>query len=279
MTTEKLPRMLTQEQPRETRSSETLSPLSPVPLYTQIRELLRERILHGQYKSHAQMPSENEMVRAFGVSRITVRQALTDLQKEGLIFKIHGKGTFVSKPKATQDLRRLEGFGEAMAGSGHETFSRVLGHRVLRAGKLVSARLRIAERDEVMELKRIRFLDREPISLDVTYVPLALGERLVREDLPHRDIFVILENDYGYPLGNADLCIEAVVADTEQAAALKIEEGSPILRIERLTFTADGTPLDFEFLYYRGDAFQYRLRIERRAPHPVRGRELTEKNA
>ena len=87
--------------------AENLSPVSPVPLYTQIRELLRERILNGVYKSHAQMPSENEMVRTFGVSRITVRQALTDLQKEGLIFKIHGKGTFVSKPKATQNVRRL----------------------------------------------------------------------------------------------------------------------------------------------------------------------------
>jgi GntR family transcriptional regulator len=249
-----------------TMSSSSLSPLSPVPLYSQIRELLRERILHGEYQSHAQMPSENDMVKAFGVSRITVRQALTDLQREGLIFKIHGKGTFVSKPKATQDLRRLEGFGEAMAGSGHQTFSRVLSHRAIRAGKLVAARLRIAERDEVMEIKRVRFLDRDPISLDVTYVPLAIGERLVREDLSHRDIFVILENDFGYPLGNADLCIEAVTADADQAHALKLEEGSPILRIERLTSTADGTPLDFEFLYYRGDAFQYRLRIERRLP-------------
>ena len=239
------------------------SHLSPVPLYTQIRELLRERILHGVYKSHAQMPSENEMVRAFGVSRITVRQALTDLQKEGLIFKIHGKGTFVSKAKATQNLRRLEGFGEAMAGAGHETFSRVLAHRAVRAGKIVGERLRVPEREEVMEIRRVRYLDREPISVDVTYVPLAIGERLVREDLPRRDIFVILENDYGIALGNADLSIDAAAADDDIAEALKVEPGSPILRIERLTFTSDGTPLDFEFLYYRGDAFQYRLRIER----------------
>jgi GntR family transcriptional regulator len=257
--------------------AENLSPLSPIPLYTQIRELLRERILNGVYKSHAQMPSENEMVRTFGVSRITVRQALTDLQKEGLIFKIHGKGTFVSKPKATQNLRRLEGFGEAMSGAGHETFSRVLGHRVMRAGKLVAERLRISERDDVMEIKRIRFLDREPISLDVTYVPLAIGQRLVQEDLARRDIFLILENDYGIALGNADLCVESVLADAELALALKIDEGSPILRIERLTFTADRSPLDFEFLYYRGDAFQYRLRIERRAEPAAAPHTSTEK--
>ena len=257
-----------------------LNPLSHVPLYTQIRELLRERILHGVYKSHGQMPSENEMVRAFRVSRITIRQALTDLQKEGLIFKIHGKGTFVSKPKATQNLRRLEGFGEAMSSTGHDTYSKVLGHKTLRAGKLIGERLRVAERDEVMEIRRVRYLDREPISLDITYLPVVIGERLLREDLARRDIFLILENDYGIALGNADLRIESVLADGEVSAALNVAEASPILRIERLTFTADRKPLDFEFIYYRGDAFQYRLRIERierRVAHPAAPRKSTEK--
>src|SRR4030095_1270188 len=120
-----------------------LSPNSPVPLYTQVRELLRERILRGHYKPHDQMPSEHDMVRSFGVSRITVRQALTDLQRQGLIFKIHGKGTFVSKSKAVQSLARLEGFGEALSVSGHETYSRVLGYRMIRAGALVAGRLHL----------------------------------------------------------------------------------------------------------------------------------------
>src|ERR1043165_1059315 len=131
-------------------AADNLSASSPIPLYTQIRELLRERILRGDYASHAQMPSENEMVRMFGVSRITVRQALTDLQKEGLIFKIHGKGTFVSKPKATQNLQRLQGFGEAMSSEGHVAYSRVLGSRVMRAGKVVAEQLALTQRDEVM---------------------------------------------------------------------------------------------------------------------------------
>jgi GntR family transcriptional regulator len=241
-----------------------LAPNSPVPLYTQVRELLRERILCGHYKPHDQMPSENDMVRAFGVSRITVRQALNDLQRQGLIFKIHGKGTFVAKSKAVQSLARLEGFGEAMSVTGHETFSRVLGHRVMRAGALVAARLALGERDEVMEIRRVRFLDKEPISVDVTYVPAALGKRLVTEDLPSRDIFLILENDYGYSLEQAELSIEAILADHDLAAALVIQQGAPVLRIERLTYAAGRRPIDFEFLYYRGDAFLYRLNVERR---------------
>ena len=113
---------------------------SPIPLYTQIREVLRARILDGTYQPHQQMPSEGDMINLFGVSRITVRQALSDLQNEGLIFRIHGKGTFVSKPKAFQDLGRLQGFGEAMRQMGYETYSKVLSIKTVKAEAQVAER-------------------------------------------------------------------------------------------------------------------------------------------
>lgn len=238
-------------------------PLSPVPLYTQIKEILRDRILDGTYQAHAQMPSESDLMEMFDVSRITVRQALGDLQKEGLIFKIHGKGTYVSKPKAFQNVAQLQGFGEAMSRLGYETFSRVVGIKQVSAGATAGPRLGLAESEQIVELRRIRYLNRAPISLDVTYVPKAIGERLAKEDLAHRDVFLILENDYGLALGEAQLQIEAMLADEYLARQLQVEEGAPVLRIERLTYTTDGKPIDFEYLYYRGDAFQYRMRIER----------------
>lgn len=240
------------------------NPASPIPLYSQIRELLRARILGGSYRSSGKMPSENDMVREFSVSRITVRQALNDLQKEGLIFKIHGKGTFVARPKAVQNLMRLEGFGEAMSAAGHETHSQVLGHRIVRPGSYILGRLALHDTSEVMEIRRIRYLDRDPISLDVTYVPVALGQRLIREDLPRRDVFVILENDYGLRLDRAELRIDATLADAALAQALAVQEGSPVLRIERLTIALPEKPIDFEYLYYRGDAFQYFMMVGRR---------------
>lgn len=243
----------------------SVTSLLPVPLYTQIKDILRDRILEGVYESHEQMPSESELMKAFKVSRITVRQALGDLQKEGLIFKVQGKGSYVSKPKAFQNLARLQGFGEAMASMGYETYSRVIGDQITTAGTTVGARLNIPASESVVEIRRVRFLNREPISVDVSYLPQAIGERLLREDLAHRDIFLILENDYGVPLGQAELQIEAMLADEALARLLKVVEGAPVLRIERLTFTAEGKPLDFEYLYYRGDAFQYRLSIERGA--------------
>jgi len=238
---------------------------SPMPFYAQIKEILRARILDGTYKPHQQMPSESEMMQAFKVSRITVRQALGDLQKEGLIFKIHGKGSFVSKTKAFQDLDRLQGFGEAMSRFGYETFNQLLSFKDVAANPTVAERLGVEPRTTVVEIKRVRYLNREPISVDVSYLPRPIGERLRHEDLATRDIFVILENDYRIALGNAELHIGSIPADTTLARLLRVEESSPILRIERLTFTDDRQPLDFEYLYYRGDAFQYRLRIERRS--------------
>ena len=100
--------------------------LSSVPLHTQLRDVLRARILDGEYPQDSQMPSESELGALFKVSRITVRQALGDLQKEGLIFKVHGKGSFVSQPKAFQNVTSLQGFAEAMSESGHEIVNRVL---------------------------------------------------------------------------------------------------------------------------------------------------------
>lgn len=237
--------------------------LASQPLYVQIKDRLRTQILDGTYQPHQQLPSEADMMAAFAVSRITVRQALGDLESEGLIFRLHGKGSFVSKPKAFQDLGRLQGFGEAMRQKGYETFAQVVGMRSMAPSPQVRERLQLGKRANVTELRRVRFLNREPISLDVSYLPAALGHRLARHDLAARDVFAILENDLGLHLGHADLEIGAALADAALAPLLKVEEGSSVLRIERTTHTQDGTPIDYELLYYRGDAFQYRVRVDR----------------
>jgi GntR family transcriptional regulator len=130
------------------------------------------------------------------------------------------------------------------------------------ATEAVARRLALKPGAPAYEIQRLRYLNREPISVDQSYFPLELGERLAQEDLPTRDIFVILENDYGLHLTHADVQIEAISADEGLARHLRIDEASPLLRIERLTY-ADERPIDFEYLYYRGDAFQYRLRIDR----------------
>ncbi|MDR8730345.1 GntR family transcriptional regulator [Burkholderia pseudomultivorans] len=243
--------------------SPNVVPLTPPPLYVQIKDTLRTRILDGTYAPHSRMPSEHALCAMFDVSRITVRQALGDLQKEGLLFKLHGKGTFVSKPKAFQNVTSLQGFAEAMSSMGYEIVNQLRSLRTVKADRHLATKLHVPEGAPLVEIHRVRLLNREPVSLEQTWVPEALGKRLANADLATRDIFLILENDCGIPLGHADVSIDAILADDEIVDALRVEESSPVLRIERLTHDASGTPIDYEHLYFRGDAFQYRLRIDR----------------
>jgi GntR family transcriptional regulator len=127
----------------------------------------------------------------------------------------------------------------------------------------VAARLQVSDGSPLIEIHRVRYADGNPISFDVTYVRRALGERLAREDLVKRDIFLIIENDYATPLAYADLMVDAVSADAALAAQLGVSVGAPILRCERLTWTTAGEPIDFEYLYYRNNAFRYQLRASR----------------
>jgi len=232
------------------------------PLYVQIKEILKQRIQDGDYDVHERLPSESEMMKVFGVSRITVRQALRDLHTEGLVFSVQGKGTFVSRPKVVQDLQRLQGFGEAMTPQGYETSARVIGIQEVRASAEVTEALKLDRVTDVIELTRIRYLNREPISLDKSFFPMEIGQKLQGRDLT-QDIFPMLENEFGVGLGHADLKIEATAANEEQAQRLNVEIGSSILRIQRLVFSQAGDPIDFEYLSYRGDVFQYQVRVER----------------
>lgn len=236
---------------------------APKPLYAQIKETLRRHIVDGTWKEHARIPSEHELMASFGVSRITVRKALSDLTHEKLIFKVPGKGAFVAKPMPFQELARLQGLGEAMSSLGFATHNRVVSINTVAADAATAEKLGVPPGSPFTEIKRVRHVNREPISLDVTYVRRTLGERLAREDLATRDIFVIIENDYGIALGHADLTLDAIAASAGIAALLRVPVGTAILRIERLTWSAEGEPLDFEYLYCRGDAFRFRLRLDR----------------
>src|SRR5487761_1337275 len=225
---------------------------SPQPLYLQIKEVLKQRILDGVYQPHQKLASENELMGAFGVSRITVRQALRDLHNEGLVFSAQGKGTFVSKPKATQSLESLQGFEESMLAAGFAASS-----------KLISTAPRRPSKEVVVEGKRVRYLNREPVSIDVSYFPADIGARLIGRDLA-RDLFPMLENELGVPLGHADVKIGASAPDAEAQRLLKLGAADPILKVERLTYDSSGRPVDFEYLLIRGDAYQYQFRIHRR---------------
>jgi GntR family transcriptional regulator len=236
----------------------------PRPLHTRIREDLRERIALEDWAVDRRMPSEAELTRHYGVSRITVRQALHTLEQQGLIVKVPGKGSFVAAAaKPYQPLARLQGLAEAMAPRGHAVRNRVLRLDRTPADAGVAARLGVAAGTAVTHVRRLRLLDGRPVSVDLSWLPLALGDRLDSADLERRDIFVLLEDDFDTPLGHAELALDAIAAPADIARELGVAAGSALLHVERLTHDRAGRPVDYEHLYCRGDDFQLRLRIER----------------
>jgi GntR family transcriptional regulator len=244
------------------------NPQSAIPLYFQIEQDLASSIASGVLAPGSRIPSEEELVQKYGVSRTTVRKAIQELERLELIEIRRGKGTFVREAKLTQELTALTGFVEDMVSMGLQPSARLLGKGTVPATEEVARQLRLPIGTEVMQIRRVRMADDVAISLDETYLPLGLGKQVVENDLEVYPIFSLLEGKYDTPLLEADYRIEAVTASPFVAEALGIEEKAPILLIERVSYSLDQAPVDYEKLYYRGDKIKLTTRLQRR-PSPI----------
>ncbi|PSR58638.1 GntR family transcriptional regulator [Nocardia sp. MDA0666] len=234
-----------------------------------VRDVLRARIRSGVY-GDSPLPLEAALAADFRVSRNIVRDALALLRDEGLIDRVPGAGTFVVAEKAVQALDRLRGLAESFDTGCDRITNRVLLAEVVPATTIVAERLELEPGTPVVALERVRLLDGEPLSLDASYLTADVGAPLLEMDLAGRDVFGLLEAELGLPLGSAAVSIEAVAADSTVAGLLSIRTGSPLLLLERLTYTDSGRPVDLEYLRFRGDRFSLSGRLHRIpvTPHP-----------
>lgn len=233
------------------------------PLYARLRDQLRGDILAGRLRVHDKLPSEHELVQAHGVSRITVRQALADLQRDGLIRRLQGKGAYVSAPRTTQALQRLEGLGEALSAHGQAVHSQRLSMKRLKGSHDVVRELQLAPGSEVYQLRTLRYVDRLPMSLNESHYPLPLGERMVRLDLSGRDVIEVLEQDLGLRVSQARMEISAVPMPKLAAKWLQATPDGPALQVRRVLLNDEGKPLQLETATHHADRFSYQLTMSR----------------
>ncbi|AXC11889.1 Transcriptional regulator, GntR family [Acidisarcina polymorpha] len=239
--------------------------MAEIPLYAKVEEVIASEIARGHLKPADRLPSEDELVARFQVSRITVRRAIQNLIARGVVEIRRGHGTFVLAPRITQELTQLTGFVEDMDTHGRTASASVLSQGIVAANETVARQLRISTGTRVTRIERVRFADSIPLSFDETFLPLAIGQKVVRHDLRTNPIFTLLEKKYGLPLTDAEYRLEAVAASAYIAKALGIPKGSPIFRIERTSFTNGNEPVDYEMLSYRGDLIQFVTRLARRS--------------
>jgi len=235
-------------------------------LYSRVEAVLAGEIADGDLKVADQLPTEDSLIARFGVSRITVRRAIQNLVSRGLVEIRRGKGTFVAVPKITQELTELSGFVEDMHALGRKPTARMIGKEIVAADATVASQLALTKGERVVRIRRVRLADGIPLSFDETFLPLEIGKKIVTNNLKVEPIFFLLERKYDVPLIEADYKLDAVAAETEIAAALKIKQRSPVFRIERTSYSTGGRPVDYERLHYRGDLVRFATRLVRKGP-------------
>jgi len=234
-----------------------------LPRHTQLSDWLRERLLSGHYAAHDQLPSESELCELFGVSRITVRRALSTLDNEGLIYRRQGLGSFAAPPRIPQGLVRLTDFAQDMERAGLEATSRLLHQGPEAASPAAAVALGVDEGAPVIRLDRLRLGDGDTIALDRTWLPPFYAQLLEGRDLSTETIYRLLEGEFDIPVVRARYRIEATVAAGEDATLLEVPEGAPLLLVERVSYTTADTPVYYQRRYYRADRVAFDLELVR----------------
>lgn len=231
----------------------------PLPLYHRLYEHIRREIDEGRFPVGSQLPTEEELGRAFDVSRTTVREALRALAERGLIEKRQGKGSFVARPKLAEVLPSLSSFSAEMEARGHVVRSRVLNVAIVEAPARVREALALPPGAVVVRVVRQRFVDDRPLVLSTSYLPPEISPD---EDFSG-SLYHLLETRYGHAVASGTATVEAGLAGEHESRLLEIPAGSAVLVISWLAVSDRGRPIEYSEATYRADGYRYIIRLER----------------
>ena len=236
---------------------------SPIPLYYQLAEVLREKIRLGALKPRAQLPSERELSDTYQISRMTVRQALAYLIREGYLVARHGLGTFVAEPKLAYDALHLLGFTEEMLLQGAAPASQVLEQAVFVPPGAVAADLALDVGEITVKIVRLRLSQGTPLLLETVYIPASLCPGLEQADLATQSLYSLLENRYGLHLSHARQTFETTTANSYEAQLFAIPVGAGMILLEGVTRSDTDQPVEYFKAIYRGDRFKFAMDSQR----------------
>ncbi len=235
---------------------------SATPLYAQLTEILREKIEAGIWGPDQKIPSENELNHLYGISRMTARQVLAQLVSEGLVFRVQGKGTFVSGPKMNTTSPAYMGIREQLEAMGYSITTTVIEAKVVPADLRVASALDIPEGRSVHLIRRVRSVDGEPISLHTSYIPEILAPQINADDLVSRQLCVILEVDHGLRMSSIAETLESTLASPRDAKDLKTGRTNPLLLLTHKISDPGGRLFEYSQILFRGDKIRLEFHYE-----------------
>src|SRR5438445_1561693 len=227
-----------------------------VPRYHRIAETLSERIRRGELAPGARLDNQRQLAKSFGVTLMTLRQALELLEREHLITRRHGLGTFVAAPSIDYDILQLRRFAGDLSAKGEHVATRLLGTRFAAADRRVAEALRLAGRPRVLVLERLRLVDEHPMSLQRSFLPSPLGDEVIRADLALTPLHQVLEFKLGVVITRASETVSAVRLGRREARDLDCRAGEPAFESEPVSYDAGGAPVVIAPAFIPGDRFR-----------------------
>lgn len=237
-----------------------------VPMYQQLQELIRGDILSGLWQPGQAIPSEQTLVQQFGIARMTVRQAVDGLIREGLLRRERGRGTFVAHKPVERELSRMRGFSEDMRARGMVPSARLIARQVVPAPPEVSTHLHLGLREAVIYIRRLRLADALPMALETSYLDYTLFRPVLEADLESSSLYEYLQAALPLRLSHASQELAAALPSAEDAQLLEQSRRAPTLMITQTTYVqvaGEEVPAIFGRTIYRADRYRFRLEVPR----------------
>jgi len=236
-----------------------------LPRYYQIKQVIKKWIINDEIGRGKKIPSENELASSFHVSRLTVRQALSQLIQEGFLTSRRGDGTYVTDNAKLLDSYNLEfsGFMDDLFYQISRSKTKSVEIKRKKLSKPIREKLELpGKEDEIVQIKRVRFIDNRSFAHTVNYLPVEIGKRFTKKALMKKPLLQIMEQDFEILFTEAFQTIEASFADQSLAKKLEVPPGSPILFVERIMYTKRRKPVELVQSSYRGDLYKYIVRLK-----------------
>lgn len=230
---------------------------SAIPLYRQLQNIFQNNIESGVWPAEEKLPTESELCRQYGVSRMTVRLALEGLKTQGLIYRKQGKGSYILQPKVEQELSSFYSFGNNMPNHGHTITNQLISFERL-AYAVAAEALRLPEKEELFCIQRLRCADNMPFALEKSYIPCKICPDLTGGIVIEKGLYNSLHLLAGITPNTAKESFEAVLVNKSQAEALKTGANQPALHLERVT-SAGGVLVEYCDSIVRGDRLKYNI--------------------
>ncbi|MGE5496233.1 MAG: GntR family transcriptional regulator [Burkholderiales bacterium] len=228
-----------------------------VPTYFKLKKKILKDIESGSLVPGDVLPSERALAAMHGLSRMTVRQALTDLVNAGILYREQGRGTFVSARKMQQ--RNISSFSETVREMGFTPSTKVIEFAVIKPPEDIAAKLMIKDSD-VYRALRVRLADTVPVAVEEVFIPFQICPGLVKKDL-QSSLYTIINKTFGHRVGSADCSVSTHHPTSKQQEYLNISRNTPVLKIDSLYYSVSGITLYYEKAIYRADMYEVNFRI------------------